>query len=104
MEGKIPALSTVMIGVLLVGFFLAQSPVEADTSCCKDATARNCFLRCRLVPTGCAVRCTCIIISGTECPEDYPNMGKFLNTEAGNEATTQEEYAPEEYPPDNSYG
>ncbi|KAI3873668.1 hypothetical protein MKX03_021053 [Papaver bracteatum] len=90
MEGKTPALSTVMIGVLLVGFFLAQSHVEADTSCCKDATARTCFRMCRLITTACARKCNCILISGTKCPEDYPNypnIGKFLNTKAGKEAT-----------------
>ncbi|KAI3913500.1 hypothetical protein MKW98_003979 [Papaver atlanticum] len=47
MEGKSPALSAVMIGVLLIGLFLAHTFVEADTPCCTTYNQQKCFHRCR---------------------------------------------------------
>ncbi|KAI3880509.1 hypothetical protein MKW92_004119 [Papaver armeniacum] len=47
MEGKSPALSAVVIGVLLIGLFLARTFVEADTPCCTGYNQQKCFHRCR---------------------------------------------------------
>ncbi|KAI3962255.1 hypothetical protein MKW92_015853, partial [Papaver armeniacum] len=82
MEAKSPALSAVMVGVLLMGLFLAQTPVEAK-SCCKNTAARNCYNTCRLTGAPrpvCAAGCNCKIISGTKCPKDYPRLNSLLNT------------------------
>ncbi|KAI3962256.1 hypothetical protein MKW92_015854 [Papaver armeniacum] len=99
MEGKSPALSAVMIGVLLMGLFLAQTPVEAK-SCCKNTAARNCYNTCRLTGAPrpvCAAGCNCKIISGTKCPKDYPRLNSLLNTETDEETDTKEAYATSDF-------
>ncbi|KAI3919630.1 hypothetical protein MKW92_035098 [Papaver armeniacum] len=98
MEGKSPALSAMMVGVLLMGLFLAQTPVEAK-SCCKNTVARNCYNACRLTGTRilCAPVCNCKIISGTQCPSDYPKLNSLFNTETVEEANTKEAYATSEF-------
>ncbi|KAI3927690.1 hypothetical protein MKW92_000504 [Papaver armeniacum] len=99
MEGKSPALSAVMVGVLLMGLFLAQTPVEAK-SCCKNTAARNCYNACRLPGTPrpvCAAGCNCKIISGTKCPKDYPKLNSLLNTETDEETDTKEAYATSDF-------
>ncbi|KAI3962254.1 hypothetical protein MKW92_015852 [Papaver armeniacum] len=99
MEGKSPALSAVMIGVLLMVLFLAQTPVEAK-SCCKNTAARNCYNTCRLTGAPrpvCAAGCNCKIISGTKCPKDYPRLNSLLNTETDEETDTKEAYATSDF-------
>ncbi|KAI3861249.1 hypothetical protein MKW92_005159 [Papaver armeniacum] len=99
MEAKSPALSAVMIGVLLMGLFLAQTPVEAK-SCCKNTAARNCYNVCRLPGTPrpvCAATCDCKIISGGKCPRDYPKLNSLLNTETDEETDTKEAYATSDF-------
>ncbi|KAI3911594.1 hypothetical protein MKW92_042869 [Papaver armeniacum] len=99
MEGKSPALSAVMVGVLLMGLFLAQTPVEAK-SCCKNTAARNCYNTCRLTGAPrplCAQGCNCKIISGTKCPKDYPRLNSLLNTETDEETNTKEAYATSDF-------
>lgn len=74
MERKSPALNVVIIGVLLIGLFTAQTPVDA-TSCCESTKARNSYSVCRLrlgASKNCAKLTGCIIIDGTSCPSDYP--------------------------------
>ena len=74
MKGKgvrIP-LSTVIMGVLILGLVVAQTQVEAK-SCCPSTSARNCYNVCRLTGASrerCASLCGCKIVSGT-CPPGY---------------------------------
>ncbi|KAI3915298.1 hypothetical protein MKX01_035557 [Papaver californicum] len=71
------ALSAVMIGVLLIGLFLAQSFVEAD-NCCKDYNAKKCFLGCLDEDNSrefCANWCGCKCTSGI-----FLNCGTTLQT------------------------
>ncbi|KAI3888435.1 hypothetical protein MKW92_009557 [Papaver armeniacum] len=99
MEGKSPALSAVMIGVLLMGLFLAQTPVEAK-SCCKNTAARNCYNACRLTGAPrpvCAAGCNCKIVPELRCPKDYPTLNSLFNTETVEEANTKEAYATSEF-------
>ncbi|KAI3880510.1 hypothetical protein MKW92_004120 [Papaver armeniacum] len=106
MEGISPALSAVMIGVLLIGLFLAQTsveaakpccntyngqtPVEAPKICCMNNTRRNRYKDC--LNTGasvasCAGVSGCLIISGSFCPPNYPYPDKEVGEEEKQEQT-----------------
>ncbi|MCL7030763.1 hypothetical protein MKW94_028842 [Papaver nudicaule] len=66
MEGKYPALiSVMMIGVILMGLFLAQTPmVDGLLACCQNAHAKRCLIHCRTNTRAsrgmCTEACSCV--------------------------------------------
>ncbi|KAI3880555.1 hypothetical protein MKX03_008820 [Papaver bracteatum] len=99
MEGKSPALSVVVIGVLLMGLVFSHTPVEAK-SCCQNTLARNCYNVCRFAGgsrEACAKACNCKIITETDCPSDYPKLNSLQNTETDEETDTKEAYATSDF-------
>ncbi|OEL25787.1 hypothetical protein BAE44_0013194 [Dichanthelium oligosanthes] len=67
------SVKSVILCVLILGLILDEVQVEGK-SCCKSTIARNCYNVCRLrdLQPVCAQVCGCKIISGNECPSDYP--------------------------------
>ncbi|RZC86703.1 hypothetical protein C5167_030050 [Papaver somniferum] len=78
---RIP-LGALVMGVLILGLFLMQTPVEAK-SCCKSTIGRNCYNACRLrfARQVCASTCSCKIVGGNRCPPGYPKLSSSLNSE-----------------------
>ncbi|KAI3961030.1 hypothetical protein MKW92_017175 [Papaver armeniacum] len=84
---KVP-LGALIMGVLILGLFLVQTPVEAK-SCCKNTLGRNCYNACRLrySERTCAYTCRCILCRCNKCPSGYPKLSGFLNSEEIEEQT-----------------
>ncbi|KAI3869458.1 hypothetical protein MKX03_031714 [Papaver bracteatum] len=102
MEGKSPAISVVMMGVLLMGLVFSHTPVEAKTtkSCCKSTAARECYNACHSAGAPryvCPYICKCLIISGTKCPPAYRYLNFVPNTEIGGETNIEEAYTTSDF-------
>ncbi|KAI3961034.1 hypothetical protein MKW92_017179 [Papaver armeniacum] len=67
-------LGSVIIGVLILGLFIAQASVEAR-SCCDSKAGRNCYQAC-VSRTGatklCARSCDCRFTKDNRCPPSHP--------------------------------
>ncbi|KAI3832150.1 hypothetical protein MKX03_016689 [Papaver bracteatum] len=67
-------LGSVIIGVLILGLFIAQVSVEAR-SCCNSKDGRNCYQAC-VTRTGatklCARSCGCRFTRENRCPSSHP--------------------------------
>ncbi|KAI3832149.1 hypothetical protein MKX03_016688 [Papaver bracteatum] len=67
-------LGSVIIGVLILGLFIAQASVEAR-SCCDSKAGRNCYQAC-VTRTGatklCARSCGCRFTRENRCPSSHP--------------------------------
>ncbi|MCL7032276.1 hypothetical protein MKW94_004307 [Papaver nudicaule] len=87
-------LGALIMGVLILGMFIAQTPVEAK-SCCKSTVGRNCYnvYRLRFARPVCASTCSCKIDKGNRCPSSYPKISGFLNSEEFEEQTNVEDQA-----------
>ncbi|KAI3919066.1 hypothetical protein MKW98_016619 [Papaver atlanticum] len=78
-------LGTVVLGVLILGLFLAQASVEAR-SCCASKAGRNCYQAC-VRRTGatklCATDCGCRFTKENRCPSSHPwaKISDFQNSE-----------------------
>ncbi|MCL7027167.1 hypothetical protein MKW94_028536 [Papaver nudicaule] len=98
MEGKFPFLSVVMIGVLLTGLFLEQTPVEADIVCCNsDNESAQYYTYCRLEydQRRCAADNGCQI-QECKCPSNWVKVDT-IGMGAGDEANTKESYATDDF-------
>ncbi|KAI3846269.1 hypothetical protein MKW92_026202 [Papaver armeniacum] len=92
-------LGSLVMGVLVLGLFLVQTPVEAK-SCCKSTVGRNCYNACRLrfARQVCASTCSCKFVGGNRCPPGYPKLSGFLNSEEfEDQANVEEAYQINEY-------
>ncbi|KAI3962234.1 hypothetical protein MKX01_030784 [Papaver californicum] len=87
-------LGALVMGILILGLFLVQTPVEAK-SCCKSTVGRNCYNACRLrfARKTCASTCSCKIVGGNRCPSGYPKLSGFLNSEDFEDQTNIEDQA-----------
>ncbi|KAI3895067.1 hypothetical protein MKX03_004141 [Papaver bracteatum] len=75
-------LGALIMGVLILGLLIVQTPVEAK-SCCKTAFGRHCYNLCRLTSPrqNCDRICFCIRFFGSRCPREFPHLKGFLNPE-----------------------
>lgn len=91
-------LGALVMGVLILGLFLVQTPVEAK-SCCKSTVGRNCYNACRLrfARQVCASTCSCKIVGGNRCPPGYPKLSGFLNSEEFEDKAVEEANLINEY-------
>ncbi|XP_026443122.1 alpha-hordothionin-like isoform X2 [Papaver somniferum] len=84
---------SVIIGVLILGLFIAQASVEAR-SCCDSKAGRNCYQAC-VRRTGatklCARSCGCRFTRENRCPSSHPwaNTSNFQNSDNGDEFEEQ---------------
>ncbi|KAI3907950.1 hypothetical protein MKW98_003595 [Papaver atlanticum] len=87
-------LGALIMGVLILGLLIVQTPVEAK-SCCKSTVGRNCYNACRLrfARQVCASTCSCKIVGGNRCPRGYPKLSGFLNSEDFEDQTNVEDQA-----------
>ncbi|RZC93482.1 hypothetical protein C5167_007295 [Papaver somniferum] len=87
-------LGSLIMGLLILGSFIVQTPVEAK-SCCKSTVGRNCYNACRLrfARQVCASTCSCKIVGGNKFPRGYPKLSGFLNSEEFEQQTNVEDHA-----------
>ncbi|KAI3894528.1 hypothetical protein MKX03_027558 [Papaver bracteatum] len=70
-------LGALIMGVLILGLLIVQTPVEAKR-CCKTAFGRYCYNLCRLTSprTNCDRICNCFRWGG-RCPREYPYLSAY---------------------------